>query len=174
MKERLTQIESNQLKNNVIITSILEQQWETYNSTKQRVQDTIVIALKSSNDEERQPNIATAQNTDITYCTRVGRYRLGKFRPILVTFQKREDKELLMSGKSNLPSGLYVNHKYLPHIKKNQDRLRPILHLAKNSSSYKDKCRLENDVLILNGNRYTIDDIANLPEEIAAYNRLKK
>ena len=74
-----------------------------------------------------------------------------------------------MSGKSNLPPGLYVNHEYQPHIKKNRDRLRPILRLAKNSSSYKDKCRLENDVLILNGNRYTIDDIANLPEEIAAY-----
>ena len=74
LKERLTQIESNQLKNNVIVTGILEQQWETYNSTKQRVQDTIVSALKSNNDEEREPNIATAQNTDITYCTCVGRY----------------------------------------------------------------------------------------------------
>ena len=35
LKERLCQIEQNQLKNNVIITGIPEQQWETYNTTKQ-------------------------------------------------------------------------------------------------------------------------------------------
>ena len=35
LKERLSQIEQNELKNNVIITGIPEQQWETYNTTKQ-------------------------------------------------------------------------------------------------------------------------------------------
>ena len=34
LKERLSQIEQNQLKNNVIITGIPEQPWETYNTTK--------------------------------------------------------------------------------------------------------------------------------------------
>ena len=79
-----------------------------------------------------------------------------------------------MSGKSNLPPGLYVNHEYPLHIKKNCDRLRPILRLAKNYQTYKDKCRLENDVLILNGGRYTLDDIAKLPEEVAAYKSAQK
>ena len=114
-------MESNQLKNNVIITGILEQQWETYNSTKQCVQDTIPSSLKSNNDAERQQNLLAAQNAEITYCTGVGRYCPGKFRLISVTFQKMEDKEMLMSGKSNLPPGLYVNHEYPPHIKKNRD-----------------------------------------------------
>ena len=35
LKERLNQIEQNQLKNNVIITGIPEQPWETYSTTKQ-------------------------------------------------------------------------------------------------------------------------------------------
>ena len=35
LKERLSKIEQNQLKNNVIITGTPEQQWETYNTTKQ-------------------------------------------------------------------------------------------------------------------------------------------
>ena len=68
LKERLSQIEQNQLKNNVIITGIPEQQWETYSTTKQRVRDTIVSALKSYNDEDRQANVITADNTEITYC----------------------------------------------------------------------------------------------------------
>ena len=36
-KERLNLIEQKQLKNNVIIAGIPEQQWETYTTTKQRV-----------------------------------------------------------------------------------------------------------------------------------------
>ena len=99
LKKRLNQIEQNQLKNNVIITGIPEQPWETYNTTKQRVIDTIASALKSNSDEERQANSAVAQNTKITYCTRIGRYRTGFCRPISVTFQRQEDKEILMSGK---------------------------------------------------------------------------
>ena len=81
---------------------------------------------------------------------------------------------MLMSGKSNLLPGLNVNHEYPPLIKWNHDRLSPILHLAKNSPRYKDKCRLENDTLILDGNRYTIDDIATLPKEVAAYKSAQK
>ena len=89
----MSQIEQNQLKNNVIITGIPEQQWETYNTTKQRVQDTIANALKSSSDEERQVNTVTTQDTEITYCTRVGRYHPGKYRPISVAFQCQEDRD---------------------------------------------------------------------------------
>ena len=174
LKERLNQIEQNQLKNNVIITGIPEQPWETYHTTKQRVIDTIASALKSNSDEERQANSTIAQNTEITYCMRIGRYCTGFCRPISVTFQCQEDKEILMSGKSNLPPGLYVNHEYPPYIKCNRDRLRPILCLAKHSQKYKDKCRLENDILVLDGNRYTIDDIATLPEEVATYKSAQK
>ena len=121
----------------MIISGIPEQQWETYSTSKQRVHDTILSSLKSNSDEERQQNLATAQHTEITYCTRVGKYHPGKYRPIPVTFQKQENKELLMSGKSNLPPGLYVNHEYPPHIKKNHDRLTPILQLAKRHPTYK-------------------------------------
>ena len=71
----------------MIITGIPEQQWEMYSTTKQRVRDTIASALKSNNDEDRQTNVITADNTEITYCTQVGRYCPGKFRPISVTFQ---------------------------------------------------------------------------------------
>ena len=85
------------------------------------------------------------------HCTQVSRYHPGKFRPISVTFQKMEDKELLMLGKSNLPPGLYVNQEYPLHVKKISDWLRPILCLVKNSTTFKDKCQIENDVLILNG-----------------------
>ena len=79
-----------------------------------------------------------------------------------------------MSRKSNLPPGLYVNHEYPLHVKKNHDRLRLILYLAKSSSTFKDKCKLENDILVLNGVQYTIDNISKLPEEFAVYKAAQK
>ena len=42
LKERLTKIELAQLGNNVIISGMQEQCWESYSTTKDRVYDTIV------------------------------------------------------------------------------------------------------------------------------------
>ena len=54
-------------------------------------------------------------------------------------------------------------------MKRNRDRLRPILKYAKNHQSYKDKCKLQGDKLIIKGIKYTVDTICNLPPELAAY-----
>ena len=105
LKERMSRMEAAQLCNNVIITGILEQQWEPYDATKQHVIDNIAASFKSNNDTEREENKSKAQNSNTAYCTWVGRYQPNQCQPISVTFQKREDKDQLMSGKSNLPSG---------------------------------------------------------------------
>ena len=99
---------------------------------------------------------------------------MGYDRPIIVTFNKKGDKEKLMSSKSKLPKGIYVNNELPPHIKCNQDRLRPILKLAKSTTNYKDKCKMEGDALIINGIRYTVNNIGSLPDELAAYRAAQK
>ena len=96
MKERVDKIEMNQLSNNVIITRVAEQTWETYEHTKQRVLDTVVASLGRT---ENTTDIESARNTDISYCTRIGRQRPNFDRPISVTFQWKEDKDKLMKGK---------------------------------------------------------------------------
>ena len=45
LKDRLIKIELNQLGNNVIITGMQEQPWENYETTKERVYDTIAAAM---------------------------------------------------------------------------------------------------------------------------------
>ena len=84
LKERLNRIKMNQLSNNVIITGVAEQTWETYEHTKQRVIDTVVASLgKTGNPLE----IEEAKCIDISYCTRLGRQRPNFDRPISVTFE---------------------------------------------------------------------------------------
>ena len=124
LKERLDKIEMNQLSNNVIITGVAEQTWETYEHTKQRVLDTVVASLGKT---ENTLEIEAAKSTNISYCTRLGKQRPNFNRPISVTFQRKEDKDKLMKGKQNLPMGVYVNEEFLLHIKRARDRLRPIL-----------------------------------------------
>ena len=148
LKERLDKIEMNQLSNNVIITGVAEQTWETYEHTKQRVLDTVVASLgRTDNTTE----IEAARNTAISYCTRLGKQRPNFDRPISVTFQRKEDKDKLMKGKQNLPMGVYVNEEFPLHIKRARDRLCPILKYIKTKPAYKDKCRIQGDKLIVEG-----------------------
>ena len=89
----------------MIITGVPEQQWEPYEVTKQCVLDTVAASIRSKSDDERQQNAFNVNQININYCTRVGRFRPNQNRPISVTFQNREDKDLLVSGKSNSPQG---------------------------------------------------------------------
>ena len=70
LKERLGKIEMNQLSNNVIITGVAEQTWETYEHIKQRVLETVVASLGKT---ENTLEIEVAKSTNISYCTRLGK-----------------------------------------------------------------------------------------------------
>ena len=153
LQDRLAKIETTQLDNNVILTGIQEQQWEKFEITKQRVIDIIAESLKLS---EGINALSRAQQVDIATCKRVGRYRMNYNQPISITFQRREDKDLLMSNKQNLPAGIHANDEHPIHVKQICNRLRPILRYAKSLPDYKDKSRLDGDKLVINGMRYGI------------------
>ena len=76
--------------------------------------------------------------------------------------------------KSKLPKGIYVNNEFPPHIKRNTDRLRSIFKLAKYQQHYREKCRMEGDVLIINGVKYTVNIVSSLPDDLAAYKAAQK
>ena len=90
LKEWLTRIELTQLGNNVIISSMQEQSWESYDTTKECVIDTIVAAMGGNDKEVAR---IEAKKIDIMCCSHTGRYQLGKPWSISVTFQRKEDKQ---------------------------------------------------------------------------------
>ena len=115
-----------------------------------------------------------AKAIEITRCSRVGKFRHNNARPISITFGTKDDKEAFLSCKKKLPSGIYANDELPLHIKRRRDRLMPIYRLAKSIPHYRDKSRLINDKLIINGKSYQIEDIANLPTDLAAYKATEK
>ena len=113
-------------------------------------------------------------NTEIASCKRIGRYKMGRSRPISVTFHRKEDKQKLLENKRNLPIGIYVNDEFPIEIKKNRDILQPILRLAKSLPIYRDKCKIIEDKLIVNGITYTVYNLHQLPTELAPYKAVQK
>ena len=85
---RLTKIETLQLENKVIISGQPEQPWEMYETTKQQVLDTIASTIGSATDNYARQEAA---KIEIISCSRIGKYKMGKARPISVTFQCKED-----------------------------------------------------------------------------------
>ena len=114
LRERISKIEMAQLNNNIIISGMPEQPWEPYEVTKERITEVIASSMGLKDDPITKEE---AKKVEIMCCSRLGTYKLGKPRPISVTFKQKDDKEQLMTAKKNLPPGIYVNHEYPAHVK---------------------------------------------------------
>ena len=115
LRDRLTQVELSQLSNNIIITGIQEGPFEPYQTTKLRVYEMIATTIDSG---DKNADLETAKKVEITGCSRVGKYKHNRMRPISVTFRLRDDKELFLSCKRKLPMGIYANEEYPIHMKR--------------------------------------------------------
>ena len=83
-------------------------------------------------------------------------------------------KLCLLTRKNSLPKGIYVDEAYPVSIQNKHATLRPILKLARSKEAYKGKCKLERDNLVITGNKYTIDTLDKLPEELTPYKAAQK
>ena len=106
LKERISKIESNQVRNNIIISGIPEGKWETYDTTVSRIYDTIASAFSSGDIDQAMEE---ARQIEIISCNRIGKYQMGKDRSISVTLRNYANKEKIMQHKKNLPTGIYIN-----------------------------------------------------------------
>ena len=166
LREQLSCIETQQLRNNIVINGVEETKWEPYEVTKMRVYETIASILpigdlKSTMDEARK--------ADLVCCSRIGRYQMNRARPISVTLSKYDDKETIMKNKNNLLEGIYINDEYPTEVRRNRNKLRPILRLTKSLPHYREKCKMSGDKLSINRVSYTVNDLNKLPPDLAPY-----
>ena len=105
LKTRIDVLEQNQLFNNVMLTGIQEGPFEPYSTTKLWVHKMIAVTIVTRNSED---DLNTAKMMEITSCNRVSKFRHNYSRPISVTFAKRDDKELFLSNKKQLPEGIFA------------------------------------------------------------------
>ena len=76
LRARVVRLEMSALENNVIITGIQENPWEKYETTKQRVHDTIASAMCGSSDVTAEA-LSAARSVEIVSCSRMRKYQQG-------------------------------------------------------------------------------------------------
>ena len=75
LKERVSGIELNQVRNNIIISGVPESKWEPCDTTVTRVHDTIASAISSGDIDQA---LEEAQTIEIVCCNSVGQYQMGR------------------------------------------------------------------------------------------------
>ena len=104
LREQLSHIKTQQMRNNIVINGMAETKWEPYEVTKTRVHETIASTLPIG---DLKSAMEEAKKVDLVCCSRIGRYQINRARPISVTLSKYDDKETIMKNKKNLLDRIY-------------------------------------------------------------------
>ena len=83
---------------------------------------------------------------------------------------RKEDVEFILLNKTKLNKGVYADKEYPADVEKKRKILRPIYTAAKNSKKYKKRCRMEDDVIVIKGKRYQVDELDKLPKSLKPAN----
>ena len=81
-------------------------------------------------------------------------------------FSNKFDVEQIFANRFDFNDGIYVNREYSKETERNRRLLCPILQAAKKLPEYKDVCRMEADVLNLNGTKFNKDNLHELPAKL--------
>ena len=147
----------------MVVHGFMEVPWETDEQCRERFA-IILSSLVMRNTQEEKMTIAKA--IPIKNISRIGVYNPFCIRPTCIEFECKGDVEYLLEHKRSLPKGIYVDREYGEETEKNRKLLRPIFNLARKHPDYKNKCRMDGDVLVIKGMCYTVDNLHSLPEEI--------
>ena len=96
LKDRISRIETSQMKNNIIISGVAETRWEPYKTTKTRVHE-MIASIMSTGDPSAA--MKEAKKVEILCCSRIGRFQMNRAHPISVTLLKYDDKENILKNK---------------------------------------------------------------------------
>ena len=173
MKRRLVNMETRALANNLIIRGIPEDEREKESTTRNKIYVEL-IPLVTCEDSDLQLQLHEAKKLEIRSCKRLGRYVKDRARPISAEFVRKEDLEYILSNKTNLNKGVYVDKEYPAEIEKKRQILRPIFTAAKRSNKYKKMCRMEKDILVIKGKRYNVNELHKLPKSLKPANVTSK
>ena len=166
LQEQLNRIENKQLENNVIFQGIPEDENELASN---RLEWIYHILADLVNHHDHRIRLDTAKEASIEGTMRLGPYSRNKTRPVQVTFTNRFDVEWLFQNKKRLRAGIYCDQAYCPDTENKRRILRPIWKAAKNHNSFRGKCRMDGDYLVLNGRKCGVGDIPFLPPDLSGY-----
>ena len=167
LNRRLTNLENRLLESNIILTGVREGVWETDEDRKEMIYEIISDTVLGRTFDEQ---LLTAKTMLIRSSRRLGRYSAMYNRPILVEFATKEDAEYLLTNRTYLPRGIFIDREYSKETEAKRKILCPYFRAARKLPRYHGKCRLDGDKLIINGNSFSTDDLHKLPADLNGEN----
>ena len=166
LKQKLSKIENELLESTAIIHGVHEDKWEEGSTRYNMVVDVLAYTMYGTNHHEQ---LTAARKILIKKTSRLGKYNPNRGRPISVSFVYNEDCEHLLANKKYLPKGVYADKQYSEDIENTRRILRPVIRKAR-KGKYKGLCRMERDEVIIEGRRYGLKNLHQLPKDISTFN----
>ena len=161
LKQKLSKMENELLESTAIIHGVHEDKWEEGTTRCNMVVDVLAYTMYGTNHHEQ---LTAARKILIKKTLWLGKYNPNRGRPISVTFVC----EHLLANKKYLPKGVYADKQYSEDIENTRRILRPVIRKAR-KGKYKGLCRMEKDQVIIEGRRYGINNLHQLPNEISTF-----
>ena len=172
LEKEINKTQEDMLRLKVNIASIPESGYESYEDLCKKIANIMMSVCEGTTEEACWE---TSINIPIVDCQQIGTYMRNRKRAVRITFLFMRHKLCLLNRKSNLPKGIYVNDAYTATVQTKRATLRPILKLARKNDTYRrGKCKLEGDSLIITGNKYMVDTLDKLPDDLAPYKASSK
>ena len=166
VKQQSNNNENYSRRKNIVIRGIAEKDNETNIICEEDARTFICEKLNLSKE--------TVAAMDIVRCHRmgglVGKRRGGRYeqkRPLIVRFNNFKDKSVVWDKRFELAGSEFsLSENYSRATEYNRQKLYAIFKKAKNLEKYKKKVFLNGDVLMIDGERYTVNNIHTVPREL--------
>ena len=146
----------------MILTGVKKDAWETDEVRREKQFGILSNIVLGPTYEDR---LATAKIMYTKHSARL--FRRMYNRPITVEFLYKEDAEYLINNRLYLPEGVYVDKQYSKDTEEDRKKLCPYLKAARRLPHYNRCCKLDENVLVIKGVSYTVDDLHKLPVDLS-------
>ena len=161
VQKKINQLEDRLLERNLIFQGISESIPDDVDARKEKLYS--AISISRDTPEER---LQLAREVEIIRTRRLGKPDPPRIRPISIEFSNKYDVEQIYTNRFNIEESVFVDREFCYATEKDRGILRPILKAAKNLPEYKKKCRLEGNNLVLDGKRYSKENLHRLPKKL--------
>ena len=118
------------------------------------------------NRDTQAERLQIACEVEIVHTRRLGKAEPNRTRPSCVEFSSKYDAEQIFTNRFSMEDLIYVDREFCYETERDWCLLRPILKAVKRLKEYNCKCRLEGNQLVLDGKRYTKDNLDQLPKNL--------
>ena len=117
LQSKIDQIETRTLQQCLIVKGIAEEEWEKESVSREKVYRELAATVSTDRtfDDKKEENkfkLKLAKKLEIRSCNRVGRYSKDRPRPISIEMVRHDDLETILSCKSKLRKGVYIDKEY--------------------------------------------------------------